>query len=83
MGNCVIMEVFKGVVTMTEKEFLEEQEECAKMLGMTLEEYLEYLKNIKVPDKDFNSNYDAEKDKERLLNYFGISEDMLMERKDD
>ena len=63
---------------MTEKEFLEEQEECAKMLGMTLEEYLEYLKNIKVPDKDFNSDYDAEKDKERLLNYFGISEDMLM-----
>ena len=53
------------------------------MLGMTLEEYLEYLKNIKVPDKDFNSDYDAEKDKERLLNYFGISEDMLMKRKDD
>ncbi len=74
------MEVFKGVVTMTEKEFLEEQEECAKMLGMTLEEYLEYLKNVKVPDRNFDSGYDVEKDKERLLNYFGISEDMLMKR---
>lgn len=77
------MEVFKGVVAMTEKEFLEEQEECAKMLGMTLEEYLEYLKNVKVPDRNFDSDYDEEKDKERLLNYFGISEDMLMKRKDD
>ena len=74
------MEVFKGVVAMTEKEFLEEQEECARMLGMTLEEYLEYLKNVKVPDRNFDSDYDAEKDKERLLNYFGISEDMLMKR---
>lgn len=33
---------------MDKKQLLESQKECAKMLGMTLKEYKEYLKNAKV-----------------------------------
>lgn len=33
------------------KEFLKEEKDCATMLGMTLEEYRNYVKNTKVPNK--------------------------------
>ena len=44
---------------MSEREFLESQEECAAMLGMSLSEYQDYCKNLKVPSDDIveeNSN---------------------------
>lgn len=33
---------------LSRKEFLKEEKECADMLGLTLKEYRESLKNIKV-----------------------------------
>lgn len=33
---------------MNEKEYLKSQKECASMLGMSLNEYNEYLKKVKV-----------------------------------
>ena len=44
---------------MNEKEFLKSQKECATMLGMSLKEYNEYLKKIKVNNnvkKDTSDN---------------------------
>ena len=33
---------------MTEKQFIESQKECASMLGMSLSEYQDYCKNVKI-----------------------------------
>lgn len=49
---------------MTEKQFAASQKECAEMLGMTLTEYQEYCKNLKVspqieqPDKQNDKSAD-------------------------
>ena len=37
-----------SVVKLSEKQFLESQKDCASMLGMSLSEYEEYCKKIKV-----------------------------------
>ena len=34
-----------------EQDFLKEEKRCAKLLGMTLEEYKKYKNNVKVPAK--------------------------------
>ena len=38
----------------SKKEFLKEEKDCAYMLGMSLEEYREYVNNTKVPTKKDN-----------------------------
>jgi len=43
---------------MSEKQFIESQKECASMLGMSLSEYQEYCKNLKVPKLQKNAKYD-------------------------
>ena len=35
---------------MSEEQFIESQKECADMLGMSLSEYQDYCKNLKVTD---------------------------------
>lgn len=35
---------------MSKKQFIESQKECADMLGMSLVEYQEYCKNVKIPE---------------------------------
>lgn len=68
---------------MSEKEFNASQEECAKMLGMTLDEYLNYCKNIKVPTDDTKyNNKDINLSKtEEFLDYLGIPKNMLKKEK--
>ena len=45
---------------MDEKEFLKSQKDCADMLGMSLKEYDEFCKDIKIPNdlEDKNIDYD-------------------------
>ena len=68
---------------MSEKEFNASQEECARMLGMTLDEYLNYCKNIKVPTDDTkykSKNINLSKTEE-FLDYLGIQKNMLKKEK--
>ncbi len=39
---------------MNEKQFVESQKDCATMPGMSLSEYQEYCKNLKVPTSEAN-----------------------------
>ena len=66
---------------MNEKKFLESQKECAKMLGMSLSEYQEYCKNLKVPTNKKNKTEKENKTLE-ILNFFGLSKNKLKCRKD-
>ena len=68
---------------MSEKQFIESQKECASMLGMSLSEYEEYCKNIKVPtESTIAENKDNDDKTADLLNYLGIDESILKKRKD-
>ena len=40
---------------MSEKQFIESQKECAKMLEMSLSEYENYCKDLKVPKQTLNN----------------------------
>lgn len=68
---------------MTEKQFIESQKECASMLGMSLGEYLDYCKNVKItPRNDVESAQEEQGNTEDILKNLGISKDMLKIRKD-
>lgn len=41
---------------MNRKEFIKSQKECAEMLGLSLKEYEQYCKNIKVSNKIKKAN---------------------------
>ena len=43
---------------MSRKQFIESQKDCADMLGMSLVEYQEYCKNVKVPEIKTIKKYD-------------------------
>lgn len=62
---------------MNEKEFLKSQKECASMLGMSLKEYNEYLKKIKV-----NNNVKKDTSDNTFLKFINIKESQLKLRKD-
>lgn len=59
---------------MSEEQFIESQKECASMLGMSLSEYEEYCKNLKVPkqaigeEKNEKIEYDNS-----ILNFLGLT----------
>lgn len=63
---------------LSRKEFLKEEKECADMLGLTLKEYRESLKNIKVKKNEENikQKYDNS-----ILNFLGLSSNDLKRRK--
>lgn len=68
---------------MTENQFIESQKECASMLGMSLGEYLDYCKNIKItPKNDIEGIQKEQKNTEKFLEYLGISDGVLKNRKD-
>jgi len=67
---------------MSEKQFIESQKECASMLGMSLSEYEEYCKNLKVPTESTIVETDNNDKTMDLLNYLGIDKSMLKSRKD-
>ena len=62
---------------MTEKEFIESQKECASMLGMSLSDYEEYCKNLKVPTE--NEIIDSDNDDKTidLIDHLGIDKSLL------
>ncbi len=68
---------------MNEKQFVESQKECAAMLGMSLSEYQEYCKNLKVPN---NGECVDEKRSDgntyKFLKQLGIDSSVLKTRKD-
>ena len=65
---------------MSEKQFIESQKDCANMLGMSLSEYEEYCKKIKVPKQ----NIDEEKNEydNSILEFLGLTPEDLKVRKD-
>lgn len=66
---------------MSEKQFLESQKECANMLGMSLDEYLDYCKNVKVISRNDIENVQKEQgNTDDILKYLSISKDMLKTR---
>lgn len=68
---------------MTEKQFIESQRECASMLGMSLSEYQDYCKNIKIaPKNDIEITQKEQGNTNEILKCLGISQDMLKIRKD-
>lgn len=60
---------------MSEKQFIESQKDCASMLGMSLSEYEEYCKKIKVPKQ----NLDEEKKEydNSILEFLGLTPEDL------
>jgi len=67
---------------MTEEQFIESQKECADMLGMSLSEYQEYCKNLKVPDdtKEIVKKNDGNTNK--FLKFIEVSKTKLKTRKE-
>ena len=61
---------------MTEKQFIESQKECASMLGMSLSEYQEYCKNLKVPKQKENLA-NEEENTSNFLNFLNIEKNLL------
>lgn len=61
---------------MTEKQFIESQKECASMLGMSLGEYQEYCKNLKVPKQKENLA-NEEENTSNFLNFLNIEKNLL------
>jgi len=39
----------------TEKQFIESQKECASLLGLSMKEYLDYCKAIKVSKREIDN----------------------------
>ena len=62
---------------MSEKQFIESQKDCASMLGMTLSEYEEYCKKIKVPKQNL-----TEEKTEYDNSILGLTPEDLKVRKD-
>jgi len=62
----------------SKKEMIKEEKDCAAMLGMTMKEYHNYVKNTKVPTKKDNKNnkYDN-----TILSKFGLTTNDLKRRK--
>ena len=62
-------------------EFLEEEKDCADMLGVSVEEYRKNLKKTKLPKgekKDDNYSFDNS-----FLNYLGLDDKCLKKRNDE
>ena len=60
---------------LNEKEFIESQKECAKMLGMSLNEYKKYCKNVKVHNRESLSK--EEGNTYKFLECLGIDKSIL------
>lgn len=62
---------------MSEKQFIESQKECANMLGMSLSEYEEYCRNLKVPTESVIVDSDNDDKTIDLLDHLGIDKSLL------
>lgn len=64
---------------LSKRQFIEEEKDCAAMLGLTLEEYRSSLKNIKVPN--VQKQRKQKKYDNSILQALGLSEKDLKTRK--
>jgi len=65
----------------SKSEFLKEEKDCADILGVSLAEYHESLKNIKVTNKEKKANnYSFDNS---ILNCLGLDEECLKKRKNE
>ena len=62
----------------SEKEFINEEKDCAKMLGMSLEEYRQYISNTKISAKITNK---CRKYDNKILDKLGLTSKDLKKRK--
>jgi len=65
---------------LSKKQFIEEEKDCAAMLGLTLKEYRQDLKNTKVHNKEYESKRKKVYDNS-ILYKLGLSEKDLKKRK--
>lgn len=67
---------------MSEKQFIKSQKDCAKMLGMSLSEYDNYCKNLKVNKQTLSEKKDEkEKFDNNILNFLGLTTKDLKTKK--
>ena len=59
-------------------EFLEDEKDCALMLGLSLDDYRNDLKNTKCPTKEQEMNHFSYDNS--ILSYLGLSEGDLKKR---
>ena len=64
---------------LNKKQMIEEQKDCAEMLGMTLKDYQSYVKNTKVPN--VKSRQEKRKYDNSVLTKLGLSTSDLKTRK--
>ena len=65
----------------SKEEFLEEEKDCADMLGVSIEEYRSDLSKTKLPKGEKQcDNYSFDNS---FLNYLGLDEKYLKKRKDE
>ena len=65
----------------SKKEFFEDEKDCADMLGVSVEEYRNSLKNIKHSSKETKSdNYSFDNS---ILDYLGLNEECLKKKKNE
>lgn len=67
---------------MNEKQFIESQKECADMLGMSLSEYQDYCKNLKVPTDKNTSTNNSKNMTNEILELLEMDKGVLKTRKD-
>ena len=66
---------------MSEKQFIESQKECASMLGMSLSEYEEYCKNLKVPKDAMKADNEKKEYDNSILSFLGLTPKDLKTKK--
>ena len=65
------------------KEFIKSQKECAELLGMSLEEYKQYCKNIKVTNKIPQNDNKKQNDYNKvILEFLKLNRSALKKRED-
>jgi len=63
---------------MSEKQFIESQKECASMLGMSLSEYENYCKELKIPKQTLSKEKNKKKEYDNnILNCLGLTPEDL------
>ncbi len=63
-----------------QQKFIEEEKDCASMLGLTLKEYRQSLKNVKVHKQNMESDKNRKYDNS-ILKTLGLTEKDLKRRR--
>lgn len=66
---------------MSKKQFIKSQMDCASILGMSLSEYEDYCKDLKVPKEALKQNKKTRKYDNSILKSLGLTpKDLKMKR---